>query len=285
MEIIQNTHNTFQPNITTYYQTIQHLPNVLSFNELLLRFDNLKVLHNESYFNLLNRWECGELHHPPFIFGLESGAFFSAASIIFLYERNGKQGIKKLPYNTMSMYLGNKDSKFTNFIANKFSQADWDVIANFCNYCTTKYNSRKTSGEKRKAKLLTNLVEFKAKIAEQMKILEFDQLQEKHNNFNLFEADTNWNHFHWYRKGLASWKNGRSLYPPILFGLESGLMFGKTSFICCYSKDRGENESKRYYKKIDYRNINQPEFEERVGNYLTSKELEVLKKLGEIMEK
>jgi hypothetical protein len=57
-------------------------------------------------------------------------------------------------------------------------------------------------------------------------------------------------------------------------------MFGKTSFICCYSKDRGENESKRYYKKIDYRNINHPEFEERVGNYLSENEINILKELG-----
>ena len=284
MEIIQNTQSTFQPNITAYYKTIQNQPNVLNFNQLMLKFDGLKAFHNPSYFSILNKWETGALPHPPFVFGLESGAFFSATSIFFLYKKNDKQIIKKLPYKYMSMYLGNKDSKFTNFLATQFTKAEWTVISDFSNYCTNKFKTQKAKEAKRKALLLETLMEFKANLDEKMPLLNFEQLLEKHNNFSLLEADRNWENFHWYRKALASWKNGNTPYTPILFGTESGLMFGKTSFVSNYGIDKGENEFKRYYQKTDYRNINHPDFENRVGKFLTAIDLEVLKVLGGMMK-
>ena len=282
MEIIQNTHSIFQPNVNAYYKTIQKFPNVLNFNQLLTKFDDLKIFHNQSYFNLLNKWETGTLPQPPFVFGLESGAFFSATSIFFLYTKNDKQIMKKLPYKYMSFYLGNKDSKFTHFLESQFTEADWSVISDFSNYCTNKYNTRKAKEAQRKAQLMETLLEFKSILAGRMPILEFDQLLKKYENFNLFEVDTNWERFHWYRKALAIYKNGKTPYTPILFGTESGLMFCKTGFIYNYGIDKGENETKRYYQKIDYRNINHPEFENRVGKFLNANDLEVLKELGKM---
>ncbi|MEI8085108.1 MAG: hypothetical protein WCG93_02710 [Paludibacter sp.] len=284
MEIIQNTHSTFKPNVTAYYKTIQNSPNVLNFNQLLTKFDDLKIFHNPSYFNLLNKWETGALSQPPFVFGLESGAFFSATSIFFLYTKNDKQIMKKLPYKYMSLYLGNKDSKFTHFLESQFTVADWTVISDFSNYCTNKYTTRKAKEAQRKEQLLETLLEFKSTLSVRMPILEFDQLFDKHDNFNLFEADTNWERFHWYRKANATYKNGKTPYTPILFGTESGLMFCKTAFICNYGIDKGENETKRYYQKIDYRNINHPEFENIVGKFLNGNDLELLKELGKMMK-
>lgn len=285
MEIIQNTHNTFQPNISAYYETIQNQPNVLSFEQLLERFDRLKMLHNPSYFKIFDKWKKGILPHPPVVFGLESGAFFSSTSIFFLYKKNDRQILKKLPYKYMSMYLGNKDSKFTNFLATQFSEADWTMIANFSNYCTNKYKTRKAKEERRKTQMIETLLKFKEKLAERTPVLEFDQLLERHNGFKLFEADRNWIRFHWFRKGMASWKNQKTPYTPILFGTESGLMFGKTRFIHNYGTERGENVSKRYYQITDYHNINHPDFESRDGKSLTDNELEVIKELGKMMKR
>ena len=284
MEIIQNTHNTYRPDITAYYKTIQHLPNVLSFNELLEKYDGLKMLHNPSYFNMLYKWETGILPHPPFVFGLKSGAFFSAASIVFCYKKNDKEYIKQLPYRYMSQYLGNNESMFTQFLKSQFSTSDWKVLAEFSNCCTLKCQRIRAENEERKTLLLETLLKFKNRLTERMVVLDFEQLLEKHNQFSLFESDRNWNHFHWYRKGLATWKNGKTLHPPILFGTESGLLFGKTGFICNYGIDRVENEKKRYYQKIDYRNINHPEFEKRMAKYLTNDEFEILKELGNCMK-
>ena len=280
MQIIQNTHNTHLPNINDYYKRIQHLPNVLGFNELLLKFDDLKIFHNPSYFRILSKWESGNIPNPPFIFGLESGVFFSATSIFFLYNRNDEQRIKSLSYKFMSMYLGNKDSKFTRYLTEQCSEADWSVIADFSNYCTNEYKLRKAGETERKARLLETLQELKLKLTARMPVLEYEQLLDKYNNFRLFEADRKWKSFHWFRKALASWKNGKTPHPPILFGLESGLLFGKTGFICDYGTDQGESESKRYYLKTDYRNINHPDFENRLGKFLTANDMEVLKELG-----
>ena len=133
--------------------------------------------------------------------------------------------------------------------------------------------------------MLLTLLEFKAKLADQMTILEFDDLLMKYNNFKLFESDDNWNKYHWYKRAIDSWENGKKPNPPILFGLESGLMFGQTGFIYNYGKDRGENDTKRYYQKTDYRNINHPEFENRVGIFLTENELEILTDLGGLMKR
>jgi hypothetical protein len=282
MQIIQNTHNTFQPNILTYYKTIEHLPNVLNFEQLLQQFDNLKMLHNDSYFRLMKKWESGEMPHPPVIFGLTGGAFFTAGKIVFYYHRNGQARLKGLPYSSMSLYLGNKNSKFTNFLISQFNEADWKVIADFSNYCTNKYKLRKAGETERKARLLETLQELKLKLTARMPVLEYEQLLDKYNNFSLFEADRKWKSFHWFRKALASWKNGKTPYPPILFGLESGLLFGKTGFICDYGTDQGESESKRYYLKTDYRNINHPDFENRLSKYLTTYDMDVLKELERV---
>ena len=283
MQIIQNTHNTFQPNILTYYKTIEHLPNVLNFEQLLQQFDSLKMLHNASYFRLMKKWESGEMPHPPVIFGLTGGAFFTAGKIVFYYHRNGQARLKGLPYSSMSLYLGNKNSKFTDFLISRFSQADWKVIADFSNYCTNNYKINQARKTERKARQLETLQDLKVKLTERMPILEYEQLLDKYNHFSLFEADRNWNRFHWYRKALASWKNGNMPYPPILFGLESGLMFGKTGFICDYRADQGECESKRYYLKTDYRNINHPDFENRLSKFLTTNDMDVLKELGKML--
>ena len=282
MQIIQNTHNTFQPDILTYYKTIEHLPNVLNFEQLLQQFDNLKMLHNDSYFRLMKKWESGEIPHPPVVFGLAGGAFFTAGKIVFYYRKNEQPHLKGLPYTSMSMYLGNKNSKFTNFLISQFTEADWKVIADFSNNCTYEYKIWKAGETERKARLLETLQELKLKLAARIPVLEYEQLQDKYNNFSLFEADRKWKSFHWFRRALASWKNGRTPYPPILFGLESGLMFGKTGFICDYGTDQGESESKRYYLKTDYRNINHPNFEKRLGKFLTPDDLDVLKELERV---
>ncbi|HNX89981.1 MAG TPA: hypothetical protein PKH58_12955 [Paludibacteraceae bacterium] len=283
MQIIQNTHTTYQPNILTYYKTIEHLPNVLNFEQLLQQFDSLKMLHNASYFRLMKKWESAEMPHPPVVFGLASGAFFTAGKIVFYYHRNGQARLKGLPYSSMSLYLGNKNSKFTDFLISRFSQADWKVIADFSNYCTNNYKINQARKTERKARQLETLQDLKVKLTERMPILEYEQLLDKYNHFSLFEADRNWNRFHWYRKALASWKNGNMPYPPILFGLESGLMFGKTGFICDYRADQGECESKRYYLKTDYRNINHPDFENRLSKFLTTNDMDVLKELGKML--
>ena len=284
MQIIQNTHTTFQPIILTYFKTIEDLPNVFNFEELLLKFDNLKMLHNDSYFKLLKKWESGEMPHPPIVFGLESGAFFTAGKIVFAYPKNGQLRLKGLPYTTMTLYLGNKNSKFTNFLKRQFSAADWKVIVDFSNYCTNEYKLQKACETERKARLLETLQKLKVNLTTRMPVLEYDELLDKYNHFILFEADRNWKRFHWYRKALVFWINGKTPYPPILFGLESGLLFGKTSFICDYGVDQGVSESKRYYLKIDYRNITHPDFENRLGKFLTANDMEVLRELGKMMK-
>lgn len=271
------------PNINEFYKRIQHLPNVLSFIELLSKFDDLKIFHNQSYLKLINKWDSGKLPHPPILFGLEGGVFFSATSIYFLYKTNDEQRIKRLPYNYMNMYLGNKDSKFTQYLAELYSEADWSMINDFRDYYTDNYKIWKANENERKIRLLETLQELKVKLADRMPVLEYEQLLDKYNNFRLFEADKNWESLHWYRKGLESWKNGKASYPPILFGLESGLMFGKTAFICNYRVDQGESKSKRYYLRIDYRNINHPDFEKRLSKFLTTNDMDVLKELGKML--
>lgn len=283
MQIIQNTHNTFQPDILTYYKTIEHLPNVLNFEQLLQQFDNLKMLHNDSYFRLMKKWESGEIPHPPVVFGLAGGAFFTAGKIVFYYRKNEQPHLKGLPYTSISMYLGNKNSKFTNYLKSQLSAADWKVIVDFSNYCTNEYKLQKVRETERKARLLETLQELKVNLTARIPVLEYEQLLDKYNHFSLFEADRKWKSFHWFRRALASWKNGRTPYPPILFGLESGLLFGKTGFICDYGTDQGESESKRYYLKTDYRNINHPDFENRLSKYLTTDDMEVFRELGRML--
>lgn len=285
MQIIQNSHTTFQPNILTYFKTIEHLPNVFNFEELLVKFDNLKLLHNDSYFRLLKKWESGNLPHPPIVFGLESGAFFTAGKIVFAYRINGQIRLKGLPYTTMTLYLGNENSNFTNFLKSQFSAADWKIIVDFCNYSTNEYKTRMEKIRKRKENTLETIVKFKSFIEERMHVIEYTQLLEKYNQFSLFESDRDWNSFHWYRKGFASWKNGKTPFPPILFGLESGLLFCKTGFIYKYGTDRGEGKHNRYYLKIDYSNINHPDFENRLGKFITANDMEVLKELGKMLIK
>lgn len=283
MQIIQNKYTTFRPDIYTYYKTIEHLPNVLNFEQLLQQFDNLKMLHSNLYFRLMKKWENGKIPHPPVVFGLASGAFFTPSQIVFYYRINEQPQLRGLNYTSMSMYLGNKNSKFTNFLKSQFSTADWKVIVDFCNYCTNEYKLQKAFETERKAKLLETLQKLKVNLTARMPVLEYDELLDKYNHFILFEADRNWKRFHWYRKALVFWINGKTPYPPILFGLESGLLFGKTSFICDYGVDQGVCESKRYYLKTDYRNINHPDFENRLGKFLTSNDKEVLKELGKML--
>ena len=283
MQIIQNTHTTYQPNILTYYKTIEHLPNVLNFEQLLQQFDSLKMLHNASYFRLMKKWESAEMPHPPVVFGLASGAFFTAGKIVFYYHRNGQTRLKGLPYSSMSLYLGNKNSKFTDFLISWFSPDDWKVIADFSNYSTNNYKIYQARKTERKARQLETLQDLKVKLSERMPVLEYEQSLDKYNHFSLFEADRNWNRFHWYRKALASWKNGKTPYPPILFGLKSGLMFGKTGFICDYGADQRECERRRYCLKTDYRNINHPDFENRLSKYLTIDDMDMLKELGKML--